>query len=281
MVSQKSGILGLVLLIGTGCAGCTRDDEPIPASVIEAPPPSPIAPTTSPNAVRGDWIERIDLPGGHVGFVTPPVGATDRRPIVVAIHGAVDDPGLICGAWRIITDVYPFVVCPAGTPAGGGRYSWSSTDQVTKRVRDAIDAVETKYPDHVVVGAPVLYVAFSQGATMAGPALAAEGKRVPRAVLSEGAYRTFEDAALARRFHAAGGERVLYTCSQPGCSGAFAGSRAGLDRAGVAARVLDCGNHGHAMPPPVREAIHDGLPWVIEGMPGWAGYAAAPKLERH
>src|SRR5689334_5251204 len=60
--------------------------------------------------LRTEWIEKTDLPDGGLAYITPPVGATSRRPIVVGVHGAVDDPGLMCSAWRLVTDVYPFVV---------------------------------------------------------------------------------------------------------------------------------------------------------------------------
>jgi hypothetical protein len=35
------------------------------------------------------------------------------------------------------------------------------------------------------------------------------------------------------------------------------------------------------MPPPVRASIHAALPWIIEGLRGWEGYAGAPRLEGH
>jgi hypothetical protein len=74
---------------------------------------------------------------------------------------------------------------------------------------------------------------------------------------------------------------VLFTCSQPGCAGAFASSTAALGRAEVMTRVEYSGPHGHSMPPPVRASIHAALPWIIEGLRGWEGYAGAPRLEGH
>jgi predicted esterase len=236
-------------------------------------------------AVGGDWIERVALGDGGVAYVTPASGATGRRPVVVAIHGAVDDPGLMCGAWRLITDVYAFVVCPAGTPIGpdvpGRKYVWGSTDQIERRALEALAMVEARYPDHVTPGAPVVYAAFSQGATMAAPLLVRHAKRFPRAVLTEGGHHAFEPAGLAQSYAKAGGERVLFTCSQGGCAPFFELSRAALDRAGVGARVVFSGAHGHSMPPPVRESVHEALAWVVEGLAGWEGYATAPKLPSH
>lgn len=284
VISSRAWRLATVLALLCACrerthaASMDEADAPARTATVE------LSSDARPAPLRGEWMEKVDLPDDGLAFVAPPVGATERRPIVVGVHGAVDDPGLMCSAWRLVTDVHPFVVCPAGSPIGPAhdrRYVWGSSDQIAKRVGEAIAAVEARYPDHVTKGAPVLYVAFSQGANMAGPVLARDAKRLPRAVLTEGGHRLFEDQALAKRYASAGGQRVLLTCSQPGCASLMQGSRAGLERAGIEARVLDCGPLGHSMPPPVREAIHASLPWIVDGMPGWEGYAAAPKLATH
>jgi len=235
--------------------------------------------------VGGDWIEKVSLPDGGLAYVTPPTGATTRRPVIVAIHGAVDDPGLMCGAWRLVADVYPFVVCPAGTPIGADtpdrKYVWGSSAQIEKRALEAVAAVAVKYPAYVDADAPVVYAGFSQGATMAAPFLVRHAKRFPCAVFTEGGHHSFDSPALAAAYARAGGERVLFTCSQAGCAGAFDLSRAALEHAGVGARVVFSGAFGHSMPPPVRESVHAALPWVIEGLAGWTGYATAPKLPSH
>ena len=116
---------------------------------------------------------------------------------------------------------------------------------------------------------------------MAAPLLVRQAKRFPRAVFTEGGHHAFEPAGLAQSYAKAGGERVLFTCSQGGCAGFFEPSRAALERAGVGARIVFSGAHGHSMPPPVRESVHEALPWVVEGRAGWEGYAAAVKLSSH
>jgi len=225
----------------------------------------------------------MEVEGGVV-YVAPPLGAMGKRPVVVAIHGAVDHPGLECSAWRVIVDVYAFVVCPGGTPIGadgpGRKYVWGSSEQIERRALQALAALEARYPEHVVAGAPAVYAAFSQGANMAAPLLVRQAKRFPRAVLTEGGHHAFE-GGLAPAYAKAGGERVLFNCSQGGCAGAFAPSRAALERVDVKARVAFAGAHGHSMVPAVRESLHEALPWVIEALPGWEGYAAAPKLPSH
>lgn len=231
-----------------------------------------------------DWIEKIPLADGGFAYVTPPRGATEPRPIVVAAHGAVDDPGLMCSAWRLVTDVFPFVVCPAGRPLGPAAtataYVWSSTDELERRVMLAIAAVEAKWPGYVTPGAPVIFTGFSQGATAAGPLLTHRAARIPRAVLTEGGHHVFEGNQAAA-FVRAGGSRVLFSCSQAGCAPSFAASKASLERANVGVVVLDAGPHGHSLPPPVRQKLNAKLPWVVEGLAGWEGYAGATKLTSH
>lgn len=239
--------------------------------------PMTVAPAQPPLAA--EWLERIELSKGRILYVAPPVGSTEPRPIVVAVHGAVDDPGLICSAWRLVTDVYPFVVCPAGAPVGKSTYVWSTTAALDSAIDEALGAVRARFGDRISPG-PAIYVAFSQGANMAGAVVGRTSGRFSRVVLTEGGYRAF-DLSAAKRLASAGGERVLFTCSQPGCASSFEGSRQSLVAAKIQARVSYSGPHGHSMPPAVRESIHGSLPWLVEGLVGWEGYASATKLPSH
>jgi predicted esterase len=242
---------------------------------------APDADAGAGTVLTGEWLQKIDLPDKGFANVTPPLGATSRRPIVVAVHGAGDHPGYMCSAWRSITDGYPFVVCPAGTPVAGGMHSWSSADQLEKRVLEAIEAVEKRWPDHVAIGAPVVYTAFSQGATTAGPLLARHGDRLPRAVLTEGGYHVFEDGQVARSFARAGGQRVVFSCSSGGCAGGFKASVAAVERAGLKAQIDDAGPIGHTIPPQARESLNRRLPFLVEDLRGWEGYATHPRQSAH
>src|ERR1700742_3291460 len=55
---------------------------------------------------NASWIERLEPPGGNVLFVTPPVGAREPRPVVVAVHGAGDRAEWACGGWRLAVRSY-------------------------------------------------------------------------------------------------------------------------------------------------------------------------------
>ena len=272
-------VLAFVLLVA-----CRSSPKPAPEIDAASPAPvvaaAPIVVDAGPPPLEGEWIEKLALPDNGVAFVTPPIGAREPRPIVVGIHGAWDDPGLMCSAYRLIVDVYAFVVCPGGRPVSDRLHVWSSGDHIAKRVHEAVEATKAKYPGRVADG-PMIYVAFSQGSNLAGTLLSREGGSFPRVVFTEGGYKTVDDPAIARAFAKGGGERVLFTCSQPGCAGAYATSKASLANARVTARVDYSGPHGHSMPPEVRERIHDALPWIVEGLPNWLGYSAAPKLAGH
>ena len=139
------------------------------AVVSEAQPPAGMPP------LEANWIERLDVGKDAVAYVTPPVGSTEPRPVVVAIHGAIDDAGLICSAWRIIVDAYAFVLCPAGSKVRQDTYVWPSSDAITRSIDRALAALHTKFGDRVRRG-PLVYVAFSQGANLAGPVLG-QGRR--------------------------------------------------------------------------------------------------------
>jgi len=241
-------------------------------------PPEAGAPLTP---LAGSWLETLDLPNGGVGYVAPPLGSTEPRPVIVAVHGAYDNPGYMCSAWRVIADTYAFVVCPSGSKSGKEAFTWTSSDQIDKAIDAVLTAVRAKYGARVQSG-PAVYAAFSQGATMAGSALGPANKgRFARAALTEGGYHTFEDAAVARAFTKAGGQRVLYTCSQGGCTGSFAASKGALTQAGASVKVETPGPFGHSMVPQVRESLNKALPWLVEGLPGWDGYASHPKLPSH
>jgi predicted esterase len=276
------GVWVAALLAVVGCRGRTAREDTVNEAAVSSAPLDAGGPATPP-PLAGDWIEKLELENGRVAYVTPPIGSTEPRPILVAVHGAIDDAGLMCSAWRLISDVYPFVVCPAGIQVRKDTYVWPSSTEIRASIDRALAAVRAKYSDRVRSG-PIVYAGFSQGANMAGPVLGHTDKAAiafGAAVLTEGGYRAFDTPATAKAFTAQGGQRVLFTCSQVGCAGGFAGSRAMLEHAAVGAKVTYAGAFGHSIPPPVRRAIHDDLTWVVDGLEGWETYAAAPKLPTH
>ena len=229
--------------------------------------------------LSGEWLQKLDLPNGGVAYLAPPLGSTEPRPVIVAVHGAMDHPSYMCSAWRVIADAYAFVVCPAGR-AAGDLYVWSSGEMIDSAIGAALAAARARYGDRMI-DAPMVYTAFSQGATLAASVLTKpKSAHFARASLIEGGYHTLEDG-YAAAFKKAGGERVLYTCAQGGCVGSFGASKAALTAVGIPVKVESPGPFGHSMVPPVRASLNAALPWLTEGLPGWEGYATAPKLDAH
>jgi hypothetical protein len=232
--------------------------------------------------LQGDWIETLTLADGSRAFVTPPALATDSRPVVVAIHGAVDDPGLMCSAWRLVVDVFAFVVCPAGGPYGSSDRLkvWPSSARLVERIDATLVALRAKYGAYVAPP-PYVYAAFSQGANYAANVFRARSHLFARAVLTEGGAKAFVDPSTCAQTKSAGIERVLFSCSQSGCAHGFGGGLSCLRGAGVEADLVDSGPLGHSMPPPVRAALNRELPRIVAGLDSWAGYANAKKLPDH
>jgi predicted esterase len=257
---------------------CSRAQPVIEADAAPplAPPPLAAAETVDAGLppLRGEWLEKLE---GNA-FVAPPLGATEKRPVIVAVHGASNHPGLMCAAWRAIADGYAFVVCPGGRPTGtDAYYVWSSAEHISQAIDAALASARARYGAWML-DAPYVYAGFSQGATLAAPVLV-NGK-FARAALTEGGYHAFEDG-FAHAFVKSGGERVLYTCSQAGCLGSFGGSKSALAHAHALVEVHSPGPVGHSLTPQVRASINADLGWLVDGMIGWESYASAPKLPTH
>ena len=195
----------LALLVIAACSA-PADATPAPFdAAIE--PPRVVAVDAGMIPLSGDWIEPLPLPGGGAAWVTPPVGATEPRPVIVAVHGAMSDPGEHCSTWRIVADVYPFVVCPSGLKVQPHVHVWSSSQHIDDSVDAALAALKAKYGPYVADGPPI-YAGFSQGANLAGPVLTRKtGHRFARAMLTEGGYRGLEAAPAVRGLGARGMRR--------------------------------------------------------------------------
>src|SRR5687767_4566662 len=97
--------------------------KPDQAPAVSAASSAPI-PTELPPLENVSWLEELPLSDGSVGYVAPPVGAREPRPLIVAVHGAGDRANWACGGWRLAASAYAFVVCPSGLPMGAERFGW-------------------------------------------------------------------------------------------------------------------------------------------------------------
>jgi hypothetical protein len=227
---------------------------PLGAESARRVPSAPLAP------LDGQWLEGF----GPLGYVSPPTGSTEPRPVVVAIHGRNDVPERSCSQWRAVFGPRPFIVCPRGAEATRG-YAWTGGG---RQVRDAVDrlldAAAGRYGAHLD-RAHRIYAGFSQGAIVAGPVIC-DSEEYPFAILQEG----FPDD-LAKQCGAKPGKvrRVILGCSQGGCSSPRQSLGAALARDSVDARVNDAGVQGHVINGVIVASLKKDLPWLLEGAPEW------------
>jgi predicted esterase len=224
------------------------------------------------------WLVELPLDGYRAARVSVPLGATDPRPIVVALHGAGDRPEWACGGWRGASDAYSFVVCPTGQPGGApGGFVWGNDAGVELEARAAVEATRRRFGAHVASGCTLL-AGFSQGAIRMAPILARGGGWCPRALLCEGAYDAL-DRTFARAFAHAGGTRLLLACSQPYCAQAFGRREATLRQAGIDVRTVYSGGRTHNLDGEMVSTLREAWPWLVRDDERWAAYVAGRERE--
>jgi hypothetical protein len=240
-----------------------------PAASGEAAGRAPLAPTT------GDWLQPLhDAEGKLVAQFSPPLGATDRRPLVVALHGGGDAPEYACGEWRGSFGSWPFILCPYGDKVGKNMFGWRSGAAARRALEHAVEALIAKFPEHLDVRDPVL-TGFSLGAMTAPSTLAAPGRVFPAAILVEGYAKDFE--AWPRRMEAGGLRRVLFVDSQGVNAERGKAAARSLERhTAVQARSIYIGHLGHGFFPKTVEGVRKGLSELLSGLPGWERYPYPP-----
>lgn len=168
---------------------------------------------TLPALQAQSWLIDLDVPGYGAAKLAVPLGATEPRPIVIALHGAADRPEWACGSWRGIAGPRPFVLCPRGVartdfPAPDTRYSFGNAADVALELRAGLAALKKKFGSHVAPGS-VVFAGFDLGADRVAEISQQEPTFFARLVMvgaSAEVWPTPEAALFGRR----GGERVLF-----------------------------------------------------------------------
>jgi predicted esterase len=221
------------------------------------------------------WLEPLSLPDGNLAYVTPPVGAREPRPVVVAVHGAGDRAEWACGGWRIATGNYAFVVCPQGLKMDGTRFAWDSPSTIARRVEASLAALHARFGEYVATG-PAIYAGFSQGATLAGPALLQVKDRFAAVVLAEGGYDLMRNPDFLRRLRANGTSRALVVCGSPNCFRSAPGFERTLTMTGFETAVAGDPLSGHNLNQRMQEALRAAWPPFFQPMEGWRGFVGIP-----
>ncbi len=267
-----------LLALGTllGCRATPMDPgpsarpEPVisrasAASSAVAPPDA--APTLAP--LEGTLVS-VPVKGFRDAVVSVPTGASEPRPVAVALHGNFDRPEWQCEVMREITDAYAFVLCPRGirrsdVPKSWDRWEYGALATVKQELAAGLAALEARFAGYVAEGSIVL-TGFSLGAILGRPIVRDDPARFSRVVFTEGGA----DGWDFRRFKERGGLRVVFACAQAGCPQNRRAVARQAERFGVEVHVADGGNVGHTYDGPVARAIKAEWPWLVEGDARWA-----------
>jgi len=236
------------------------------ASASAAPPKKKLPPLKAES-----WLVELALEGFGTTSVSVPLGATEPRPIVIALHGAGDRPEWQCGTWTGIAG-RAFVVCPRGVPhpgypASAPRYTWKSVADTERELRSALHALKARFGEYVAPGSVVL-TGFSLGASHAVNILREEPSFFARVVLVEGGAREFTPT-LGAVFAKNGGKRMVFVCTQPACKPAALTAVRLTERGGAPAELVDAGNLGHVLDGRAAAAIKPRFQALVADDPRW------------
>ncbi|MDP9151493.1 MAG: alpha/beta hydrolase-fold protein [Myxococcota bacterium] len=218
------------------------------------------------------FFEPLGIPGHPDAWLSLPTGASERRPVVVVIHGSGDRPDWQCGGWRRATEGHAFVVCPRGDYAAASstksdvRYTHPGGTALLAHIDAALAALVLRYPDYADTGAPLL-AGFSLGAWEVLGLAVQHPSRFPRVALIEGGAGGWTEHRIAD-FRHGGGMRVLLGCGQQRCAIDASVTAKALSRDGLDARVAYA-TVEHTFAPPLEDAVRANFSWLVEGDTRW------------
>ncbi|MDP9036814.1 MAG: alpha/beta hydrolase [Myxococcota bacterium] len=264
-------------------SACRREQVRTPPALAEAmasvvglaPPPPSAEMDASPRLqpING-FFESLPIPGHPDAWLSLPTGASERRPVVVVIHGSGDRPDWQCGGWRHATDAHAFVVCPRGDYVAASstksdlRYTHPGGAVLLAHIDAALAALVLRYPDYADIRAPLL-AGFSLGAWEVLGLAVQRPSRFPRVALIEGAAAGWTEHGVAD-FRHGGGLRVLFGCGEQRCTIDANAAARKLSKDGLDARVVHAAAD-HTFDMPLENAVRAELTWLIEGDPRWEG----------
>lgn len=259
-------------LIGCSHGGVAKPDAAETRVTSAAAAASP--PLLPP--LEGEWTQKIELSKGKQAYLTIPVGAQDKRAIIVGVHGAGDRPDWSCSEWQAVTAGWAFVVCPQGVthPTDRNAFVWGSADAIASEADEAVAILKARYGAYLEDG-PLIYGGWSQGATLASTVIASRPGVYDRAVLVELGYTPLDPAGAATNLEMGGIKRAVVSCSSPQCRGWAASFERAAQRKGIPVLVNDVGNRGHFFDGPVFRTLGPRVAWMVDDQARFAGLGAA------
>lgn len=267
-----------------------RPEARLAPSVAPAPSPAPeIAPEIAPDASTTPALVEPALAGERLQTwvvgdfevaASLPVGARERRPVVVGIHGSHDRHDISCRRWRQTFAAWAFVVCPAGVPYHGG-LAWGSPVVMAERIDRALAALRERYAAFIAEG-PVVYAGWSLGATRGPGVVAARPGIFEPVILAEVGHTRLDVATSLASLRKGRASNAIIACATQRCAkferrletaksrdpkGAKLGPGLGFADAGI--------GRGHVFDDRMARAIGAAMAKAVASDPRWNGFAAA------
>ncbi|HET9952992.1 MAG TPA: hypothetical protein VFQ61_00740 [Polyangiaceae bacterium] len=243
MLSVRPGLFVLLL----GFAACSR------------PKPQPELEGHLPPLSGATWLMNLEPSGARVSV---PLGATEARPIVIALHGSHDRPEWTCGSYRHASGNRAFVLCPAGKPLADGRFGLLDLADTHGRVREGLQSLKARFGKHVAAGRVVL-AALGPAVDQALELALQEPTFFSYLLLIDGSPKRFT-APMIARFGSGGGKRVLWLCSQPDCAAEVEPRLRAPAPAGVELRWLFPAK-SHGLDEEMVRVLAREFPWLVAG----------------
>jgi hypothetical protein len=253
--------------------GCHTKADVAPHDVIASPVPSvdagpsDVAVGLAPLSADGGWMQVWDEGSDRI-HVAIPTGATSKRPVIVAVHGAQDRPDWSCAEWFGSIGGFAFVVCPRGVAYADGSetqsFVWTSAEQIVRASERALAAARAKWGAWMSDG-PALYGGWSQASSLAFAVL--PSKLFGAAVLVEIGHTPTDPMAVALAGKNLRGLGVV--CSTARCEAWAAAAREPMKRAGTRYETWTAGHRGHTFDGEVAKGVSDAVAWVTSGDPQW------------
>lgn len=275
-------VLFAVLGLGLGLGGCARVDTrrseraPTTSAELEMAREVPNGEQGALPPLQAAWLERLELEGGGYAYAALPIGAREKRIVVVGVHGAGDRPDWSCSEWQAVTAGWAFVVCPVGVrhPTDPNAFVWGSAESIASNADKAVRALRARYGAWMDDG-PLVYGGWSQGGTLAAQVISSRKGVYDRAVLVEVGHTPLDASQVVAAFSAGGVKRAVVSCSSWKCRTFAKDFEGAARRRNLPVRTNDVGNRGHWFDEPVFRTLGPTFVWMFEEDRRYAGLGAA------